>query len=230
MSVKQTREKTACRELDWNYVNWIRRFFSKDHQFNQATNHLNRWDSARFATTLETINNSIDRVFEDIKKTMNRVYSKFCSSSVFDADSSLIHTSWTDLSSNKHNQSTWDREDDLKHRSNRACIDLFKKKNDDNHKTSDFDSKRRRIQNNMSLKNILVAAFIAFVASSRFINNKRLDQLKKLVSRKIFFQRDQEFENATSWNLIFACYNYDSLNHFKNKCRQSIREKKTSNC
>ena len=63
------------------------------------------------------------------------------------------------------------------------------KKNDNDHKTSDFDSKRRRIQNNMSLKNILVAAFIAFVAFSRFTNNRRLDQSKKIVLRKKNFSK-----------------------------------------
>ena len=64
----------------------------------------------------------------------------------------------------------------------------LKKKSDDNHKTSDFDSKRRRIRNDMSLKNVLVVAFVASFTFSCFINDKRLDKSNKFVSKKKIFK------------------------------------------
>ena len=104
----------------------------------------------------------------------------------------------------------------------------LKKKNDNSHKTSEFESKRRCIQNNTLSKNVLIVALVASVALSRFTDNKRFNQSRKLVSRKKNSQQDREFKSATSRDLIFAYYNCDSLNHFKNKCRQSIRERKAS--
>ena len=74
----------------------------------------------------------------------------------------------------------------------------LKKKSSDDHKTSDFDSKRRRIQNNTSSKNVLVVAFVAFVAFSRFTDDIRLDQAKKFVSKKKIFN---EIENSKMWRL-----------------------------
>ena len=46
--------------------------------------------------------------------------------------------------------------------------------------------------------------------------------------KKKDFQRNWKFENATFRNFAFACYNYNNLNHFKNKCWQFIRKKKIS--
>ena len=126
--MKQTREKAACRESNRDYMNQICEFFSRDHQFNQTTNYSSRRDFARFATMLKTIDNSIDRVSKDIKRTINRLYSKFCSNSIFDADFSFIHTSWIDSSSDRHDQSMWNKEDNSKHRSNWIRVDSFKKK------------------------------------------------------------------------------------------------------
>ena len=105
----------------------------------------------------------------------------------------------------------------------------LKKKDDDDHKTSDFDSKRYCIQNNTFSKNVLVVALVAFVSLSRFTNDRKLDKSNKFVSKKNFFQRNREFKSAMFWNLAFACYNCENLNYFKNKCRQFIREKKVSN-
>ena len=106
----------------------------------------------------------------------------------------------------------------------------LKRKNDDSHKTNDFDSKQRRIRNNTSSKNVFVVAFVASVVLSRSTDDRKFDKWNKFVSRERNFQRDQEFENATSRNFVFACYNCDDLNHFKNKYQQFIREKKTLSC
>ena len=64
-----------------------------------------------------------------------------------------------------------------------------KRKSNDNHKTSDFDLKQRCIRDNTSSKNVVVIAFVTFVVFSRFADDRRLDKLKKFVSRKIFFNK-----------------------------------------
>ena len=40
----------------------------------------------------------------------------------------VTHTSWIDLSSNKHDQLTWDKKDNSKHWNNWACVNSSKKK------------------------------------------------------------------------------------------------------